>query len=63
TPPQLEQMLKASPSIVLGLPVPVDAPPAPPRRRSAGVPPAVVERLARRPTVRSGETPALRETR
>lgn len=36
TPPQLEQLLKASPSIVLGLPVPVDAPPSPPRRRSAG---------------------------
>ena len=34
TPVQLEEKLKQSPSIVLGLPVPVDAPPEPPRRRA-----------------------------
>ena len=34
TPVQLERMLKESPSIVLGLAVPVDAPPPPDRRRS-----------------------------
>jgi len=34
TPVQLEERLKQSPSIVLGLPVPVDAPPEPPRRRA-----------------------------
>jgi subtilisin family serine protease len=34
TPVQLEEKLKQSPSIVLGLPVPVDAPPEPQRRRA-----------------------------